>query len=117
MIGKYMVTLLPNDNFKCPECFKEWEKLDIIAYHLKTVHGKEKKICPICGQGCMPKTLKSHMLRRHPEGTFVCDQCEYTTHVESSLKYHMQSKHDGIRHICEECGKDFAHKFIFQNFI
>ena len=112
MIGKYMVTLLPNGNFKCPECVKEWEKQDNIAYHLKTVHGKEKKICPFCGQAFMPKTLKSHMLRKHPEATFVCDKCEYTTHVESSLKYHMQSKHDGIRHMCEECGKDFAHKFI-----
>ena len=112
MIGNYMVTLLSNGNYKCPECFKEWKKQDNIAYHLKTVHGKDKKICPICGQRCMPKTLKSHMLRRHSEGTFVCDKCEYTTHVESSLKYHMHSKHDGIRHICEECGKDFAHKFI-----
>ena len=112
MMGNYMVTLLPNGNFKCPECFKDWEKWDNIAYHLKTVHGKDKKICPICGQGCKPKTLKSHMLRRHPEGTFVCDKCEYTTHVETSLKYHMQSKHNELRHICEECGKDFAHKFI-----
>ena len=112
MIGKHKVTLLPNGDFKCPECLKEWEKWDNIAYHLKTAHGKDRKICPICGQSCLPKTLKSHMLRRHPEGTFVCDQCEYTTHVESSLKYHMQSKHDGTRHICEQCGKDFAHKFI-----
>ena len=86
-------------------------------YSKEAATAKAKKICPICGKGVLPKTLKSHMLRNHPQRTFVCDQCDYRTHVEDSLKYHMQAKHGGVRHVCEECGKDFAHKFILTQHI
>jgi len=64
-------------------------------YSKEAATAKAKKICPICGKGVLPKTLKSHMLRNHPQHTFVCDKCDYRTHVEDSLKYHMQAKHGG----------------------
>jgi KRAB domain-containing zinc finger protein len=117
IIENRKVMILPNRNFKCPECPKDYMDRSSLAYHIRNSHENNKGTCHLCGKELGKRSLASHMARVHAEKMLHCDQCDYTTPSAVSLKIHIETKHDARRHICHECGKDFAHKIVLTNHI
>merc|ERR1740128_937627 len=49
------------------------------------------------------KTLSKRTKGIQQEGSYSCDQCEYTSKFSSGLRHHQKTKHKGIRYPCDSC--------------
>ena len=80
--------------------------------HVKDVHFKERKQCPICGKMIRIRGLPFHM-RKHEayeSGPDIkCDMCTWTTKVKEHLPFHIRRVHGEKNISCEICGERFSY--------
>ncbi|XP_046979398.1 zinc finger protein Xfin-like isoform X1 [Schistocerca americana] len=102
--------------YKCPECFKKFNKNSNFKQHLG-VHYMDfmKHSCPSCGQCFAWKsTLNKHILKMHseaPQPKSSCEFCgrEYPFAVQ--VQEHIKRDHLKQRpHVCPTCNKTFYKK-------
>ena len=92
--------------YACKFCDYMASQKSALKGHQKSIHLGVKVCCDECGH----KSSSNRMLSKHkqamhggPGDTFHCDQCDYVTHLKSSIRIHKLKKHEGLRHKCDAC--------------
>ena len=47
---------------------------------------------------------------KNSDGTYLCNDCEFTTHNQSTMHYHMKKHVGSLEHECKECEMKFSQK-------
>ena len=85
--------------YVCMECDYSSHRKDSLTNHLQSKHniGSEKFTCPFCSKVFKQRHhMERHMLIHTGPKSFVCPDCDYSTHRKDNLTNHIQSKHPEI---------------------
>ncbi|KAL0275071.1 UNVERIFIED_CONTAM: hypothetical protein PYX00_003051 [Menopon gallinae] len=111
----------PNVRFDCNKCKKSFKFFKCLKKH-RILHENEPEsfICDICCNNNAKnfefsslKTLKSHIQRKHLQGTggkYKCNFCNRTLISQGQLNAHFRKVHDNTGASCQVCGKSFKNK-------
>ena len=99
-------------NFKCKYCEFKAGYQHHINRHMKKRHrnvlnvDERKKFdiqkCPYCEYQNMFSVMKIH-IKAHEKKRYICQYCEFSTGITSSLYDHARSLHPNDAFICNEC--------------
>ena len=63
-----------------------------------------KYTCNQCDyQTTLQKTIRFHIQSKHEGMMYVCNQCDYQANYKGDLNRHIKSKHEGVRYACDQC--------------
>ena len=91
-------SIIESKPFQCSECDKAFSHKESLKRH-KVIHGDHMFQCDQCEfQTVWDISLKSHTMTMHTEKQYKCDKdnCDYMGRLKSDLKRHMGAMHEGI---------------------
>lgn len=103
--------------FECEDCCKTFAKRDLWRRHRLT-HKDKRFECQECGKRFAQKsTMQVHMSVHSKERKHVCDVCNKSFKLASSLRNHLKAMHTKnskaetkpSAYLCSYCGKVFRH--------
>jgi len=101
--------------FVCDRCDKLFKSSLGLQCHQTNYHGKgsiESRTCNDCGYVAVDKSaLRVHVLGKHGEIKFECNQCTFTTNWKSNLRKHKKvcRNQPGLL-VCDQCNKVYRSK-------
>ena len=105
-------SIIESKPFQCSECDKAFSLKESLKRH-KVLHGDDMFQCDQCEfQTVWDISLKSHTMTMHTEKQYKCDKdnCDYIGRLKSDLKRHMGAMHEGITYDCTQCPKTYKEK-------
>ena len=105
---------------KCDICDQEFNKYSSLTLHKNQSHlgiSSEIHFCKICDWSGTKMGIISHNEVKHNGKVFRCDQCEYKSFQQSSLKSHKTRKHNSSKHSCKLCEKTFHQEAILMRHV
>ena len=77
--------------------------------HKDIVHEDVKYACDQCDyQTTQQSSLKIHIQSKHKGYRYACDRCDYRAKKQSHLTTHTQSKHEGVKYACNQCDHQYT---------
>ena len=105
-------SIIDSKPFQCSECDKAFSHKESLKRH-KVLHGDDMFQCDQCEfQTIWNISLKSHTMTMHSDKQYKCDKdnCDYIGRLKSDLKRHMGAMHEGITYDCTQCPKTYKEK-------
>ena len=107
------------DSFFCELCAKVFTKKTGLDYHIRYVHGDQKKFhsCKICGKKSQTKKTHRDHEALHLPPTIPCDKCGKMCHTKELLRRHIVSNHTAHEDMpckCDHCGKGFSSAILLE---
>ena len=105
-------SIIESKPFQCSECDKAFSLKESLKRH-KVIHGDDMFQCDQCEfQTVWDISLKSHTMTMHTDKQYKCDKdnCDYMGRLKSDLKRHMGAMHEGITYDCTQCPKTYKEK-------
>ena len=63
-----------------------------------------KYTCNQCDyQTTLQKTIRFHIQSEHEGMMYVCNQCDYQANYKGTLNRHIKYKHEGVKYACDQC--------------
>ena len=63
-----------------------------------------KYTCNQCDyQTALQKTIRFHIQSEHEGMMYVCNQCDYQANYKGTLNRHIKYKHEGVKYACDQC--------------
>ena len=95
--------------FKCPDCYRSFEKKTSLQTHQQRTHVGKVYSCQYCGRAfAVLIDMQRHESTHTGEKKYVCEICGKAFRIKTQLGYHMTAIHTKIRAFkCHLCPKDF----------
>lgn len=96
--------------YQCSACLKQFNRLDNLKQHERTVHCisnySEDIVCSTCGKKCKSKKALLDHMNTHQQ-KYECTLCKAKFSKPFNLKRHQRS-HNAEKEKCLQCGKYFV---------
>ena len=97
--------IIDSKPFQCSECDKAFSKKESLKRHI-AIHGDDMFQCDQCEfQTVWDRSLKSHTMTMHTDKQYKCDKdnCDFRAPNQLKISRHIESEHEGVRYECNLC--------------